>query len=86
MTWTHAVWLTLTTPAAQLATLNLHIAEVAQAIGNEVSADGKSRGSAATQAYLRALMDERRGLLSIVGGVGGGVSLARFSGRGGGNL
>jgi hypothetical protein len=81
MAWTYSDWVSQSTPAAQLTRLNLHIKEVSDAVGNEIGSDGKSRSSAATERMLDRLHKHRERLQAIAGGVGGGVSLARFSGR-----
>ena len=81
MAWTYSDWVSQSTPAAQLARLNLHMKEVADSVGKELGSDGKTMSSAAVERMLDKLHIRRERLQSIAGGVAGGVSLARFSGR-----
>ncbi len=81
MAWTYSDWPTLATPALQLARLNLHIAEVADKVSNETSADGYSRGSSSLAQLLTQLYAERT-RLSNTSGASGCMSRARFVRRG----
>lgn len=83
MAWTYSDWVTLT-GTARVTRLRQHVREVSDSIGREVSADGKSVSSNATQAYLDKLMvrldnEERRP--GVNGSIAGGVSLADFGGE-----
>lgn len=59
MAWSYADWRSQATAALRLARLNLHMAEVAQKIGNERGGDGYSVGSGSLAAYLRQLEDRQ---------------------------
>jgi len=81
MAWTYSDWPSQSGTAAKLARLNLHITEVSNSVGKEVSADGKAVSSQATQAYLTTLFAQQNRLESKPGlGIGGGVSVAGFGG------
>ncbi|HRI52472.1 MAG TPA: hypothetical protein PLW65_20045 [Pseudomonadota bacterium] len=55
MAWTYSDWAQQTTPALRLARLNLHIEEVTDKIGNEISGDGYAKGSNALTTLLDKL-------------------------------
>lgn len=64
MAYIYNDWATLATPAAQLARLNLHIAEVSFQMGPDVAADGKSKSVGSLQGYLAMLTAQRDKLLA----------------------
>lgn len=77
--WTYGDWASQSGVPAQLARLNLHIAEVTLAIGPDVAADGKSRGNTPLTSMLSMLMQERTRLEGHAGNMrSGGVSRIRL--------
>lgn len=78
--WTYSDWITLTTAAAQLTRINLHIQEVSDKIQADVAAHGYSRQSHPLNDYLKGLMAERKSLLKA-SAIGGGRSLVTFPKR-----
>lgn len=62
MAWTYADWKSQATLSLRLSRLRLHMAEVAQRIGNELGADGKNRGSFAVRLYYQDLQGEEKEL------------------------
>jgi len=80
VSYTYADWQQQTTTSAQRDRLALHIAEVAQKIGNEVGSDGKSVGSSSLTQYMSILQDQYDKLASSPGTMtGGGYSFARIT-------
>lgn len=79
MAWTYADWRTQTTVTGKRDRLAMHIAEVSQQVGPEVSADGKSKGSGSLTSYMALLNDEYNKLEQSPGSMtGGGFMLARM--------
>lgn len=79
MAWTYSNWPSAGSSSAQLTSLRLHIQEVSDSVGKEVSADGKAVSSDATQKYLDTLLGRLDKLEARAGrGIGGGVSVAGF--------
>lgn len=79
MAWTYSDWPTLSTAAARLTRLNLHIQEVSDRVAEEVAGDGKSMSSNAIQNYLDTLMPQRKDLEKRVERAAGGlVSITKF--------
>lgn len=79
MAWTYQDWPSQSTPAAELARLNLFISELMGAVGKEVDADGKHVSSSEIRAMLDTMMAERTRLQARGGrAIGGGVSVAGF--------
>lgn len=59
MAWSYSDWPTLSTTALKLARLNLHIAEVADRIGNERTAGEYSTGSGTLGGYMTTLLAQQ---------------------------
>ena len=83
MAWTYSDWITYkrSAPAAALSRLQLHIQEVSDKIGREVSADGKAVSSSALTQYLDRISAQEAELLAALGPTegGGGVTYANFN-------
>lgn len=62
MAWLYADWAQQPTAVLRLSRLNMHIAEVADKIGNEIGGDGYSKGSSALTQYLDRLYDRQKEL------------------------
>jgi hypothetical protein len=80
MAWLYSNWRSETTPAAQLAKLNLHLQELSDAVTAEISGDGKSRSSNAIAQMVQRLEEQREKLQRRVGLIGGGVSITSHRG------
>lgn len=74
-------WIEQSTPALQLARLELHISEVGAQLGApDVSADGKSKSLASLNTYYQGLLEQRALLLGDPGNRrAGGISKIRVS-------
>lgn len=87
MAWTYADWPSQSTVALRLTRLRLHMAEVANKIGNEQSGDGYSKGSGSLSQYYQGLVNQAQRMESMPGSSGGGaVSNLRIVRRGRGIL
>jgi hypothetical protein len=78
--WTYSDYITYTDDSAKLTRLRLHIQEVSDAIGRELSGDGKSKSENNITQYLKDLRAEEKELAGVPGvgnGYNGGVSLSR---------
>lgn len=78
--WTYSDYITLTDQAAKLTRLRLHIQEVSDSIGREISGDGKSKSENNITQYLAELRKEEKELAAVPGvgnGYNGGISLSR---------
>lgn len=64
MAYVYNDWATYPNAVAQLARLNLHIAEVSLQMGPDVSSDGKSRNTGSLSAYLNTLLAQRDMLMA----------------------
>lgn len=78
MAWTYSNWRSQATAADQLASLKLHIQEVADKLSAEVGAHGYSKSTNVLNDYLKRLEDRADTLSAAAGTVNGGVSLATF--------
>jgi hypothetical protein len=87
MSWTYADGPSQSTVPLRLTRLRLHMAEVANQIGNERSGDGYSKGSGSLAQYYQGLVNQAQRLESMPGASGGGaVSNLRIVRRGRGIL
>lgn len=83
MAYSYSNWRSEATVAAQIAALKLHMQEVAERIGNEVTGEGFSRGSASLVQYNGQLQAELERLERSPGNrASGGVSRVRLTGPG----
>jgi hypothetical protein len=74
--WQYADWRSMSSDAERLARLRLHIEEVTQKMGPDVSGGGMSVSSGNLDGMLQRLEDEERSLASAVAsqsGSGGGT-------------
>lgn len=67
MSWTYSDWRSQTTAATQLARLALHMQEIEDAIGKNVSADGKSLDSTHLVTLLERMDGEYKRLIAATG-------------------
>ncbi|MFN4838746.1 MAG: hypothetical protein ACK5MB_00065 [Phycisphaerales bacterium] len=73
MMWQYADWRGYSSDAERLARLRLHIVEVTQKIGPDVSGGNMSVASGSLTSLLNMLIEEERMLAAVVGdGNGGG--------------
>lgn len=85
MTWTYSDWRAQATPALRLARLNLHLQELTDAVGRELSGDGKSKSETNITRLLELAEKEREKLQARVDRTSTGVvSQIRIRRPGGG--
>lgn len=72
-TWTYSDWRSQATAALRLSRLNLHLQELTDAVGREISGDGKSKSENNIARMIEILEKERDTLQTRVDRTGTGV-------------